>query len=410
MIKVYNNFHYSIVMITDANLNKTILRDVIQDCNINFLFGSGMSTPYLSPLGGIEELLSKLEKESISDDKKKIIRVSLYKKYFDNVISKNIEVLDGTDGTDVLSNYSQFLNIINSLLSRRKSTLLCKQTNIFTTNLDIFLEKALEDANFENNDGFSGKFNPFFDLSNFNKSFYKKSLHYDNISELPVFNLIKLHGALTWRIEEDKKNRFSSDLNLIKEIKGIAIPETALIKIEDNGESTLEELITQTSSIIHDPSIDTFIEKYEKLSIVNPTKEKFRITLLNQIYYELLRIYSNELEKENTVLFVMGFSFADEHIKEITLRAANSNPTLIIYIFARSFKSKVKFEQKFDNFKMVKNNNIKVITPPQKTLESGMIEDEFEYSFKKINEEVFDDLLKGIQSDDEITKPIHEEQ
>jgi hypothetical protein len=44
-------------------------------------------------------------------------------------------------------------------------------------------------------------------------------------------------------------------------------------------------------------------------------------------------IYNNELEKENGVLFVMGFSFADEHIRELTLRVANTNPTSIIYIF-----------------------------------------------------------------------------
>jgi len=39
--------------------------------------------------------------------------------------------------------------------------------------------------------------------------------------------------------------------------------------------------------------------------IVNPAKTKFEDTLLNQYYYDLLRIYSNELEKENSVLFVI---------------------------------------------------------------------------------------------------------
>ena len=76
-----------------------------------------------------------------------------------------------------------------------------------------------------------------------------------------------------------------------------------------------------------------FIDEYENLLIINPTKEKFRSSVLNRNYYELLRIYSTELEKENTVLFVMGFSFSDEHIREVTIRAANSNPTLKVYIF-----------------------------------------------------------------------------
>jgi hypothetical protein len=58
--------------------------------------------------------------------------------------------------------------------------------------------------------------------------------------------------------------------------------------------------------------------------IVNPSKKKFEDTVLNETHYDLLRIYNNELEKENGVLFVMGFSFADEHIRELTLRVANT--------------------------------------------------------------------------------------
>jgi hypothetical protein len=40
--------------------------------------------------------------------------------------------------------------------------------------------------------------------------------------------------------------------------------------------------------------------------IVNPSKKKFEDTVLNETHYDLLRIYNNELEKENSVLFVMG--------------------------------------------------------------------------------------------------------
>jgi hypothetical protein len=37
-------------------------------------------------------------------------------------------------------------------------------------------------------------------------------LHFDNLSELPVFNLMKLHGSLTWIMENEKTIVFSSDL------------------------------------------------------------------------------------------------------------------------------------------------------------------------------------------------------
>ena len=45
-------------------------------------------------------------------------------------------------------------------------------------------------------------------------------------------------------------------------------------------------------------------------------------------------MYSNALERENTLLFVMGFSFADEHILSITQRALKTNPTLLVVIYA----------------------------------------------------------------------------
>ena len=71
-------------------------------------------------------------------------------------------------------------------------------------------------------------------------------------------------------------------------------------------------------------------------------------------------MYSNELEKENSVLFVLGFSFADEHIREITKRVANSNPTLLICIFAYNESSKTDTEQKL-NLGEIKFKNVEVI-------------------------------------------------
>lgn len=64
--------------------------------------------------------------------------------------------------------------------------------------------------------------------------------------------------------------------------------------------------------------VEDFVNEYNNLHIINPTKEKFEETLLSNVYYDLLRMYSNELEKNNTVLFVFGFSFKDEHIYSIT--------------------------------------------------------------------------------------------
>src|ERR1700679_2241600 len=156
------------------------IRDTIQDCNINFLIGSGLSFPYLGTLGNIEVLLTAVDETKLSDDKKKLVRTSLYKKYFDAVISKNLSILAvDVNSKAVLDGYHKFLHIWNSILLRRKSTILSKEVNIFTTNVDVFLDKSLEDLGLEYNDGFNGRFKPSFSLHNFKKSRFKKSLHYD---------------------------------------------------------------------------------------------------------------------------------------------------------------------------------------------------------------------------------------
>jgi hypothetical protein len=383
-------------------LNLNEIRDTIQDCNINFLIGSGMSTPYLEILGNVEVLLSILQSKKLRDKERKIIEASLYKKYFDGVIVRNIEILENSPSSlDVFNAYKAFLQSVNSILLNRKSTILSKEVNISTTNVDIFLEKALDDLGLEYNDGFCGRFSPVFSLNNFKKCASKKSLHYDNTSQIPVFNLLKLHGSLTWERKDEAKNiKFSQNLDIVKSIKDKKMLADSLIEIERN--STIDDLVTRTQGVTtyRKRAIEEFLNEYKKLSIINPTKEKFKHSLLNQTYYDLLRIYSNELEKENTVLFAMGFSFDDEHIRDLTLRAADSNPTLTIYIFAHTTESKGRFETKL-NLRDAKNKNVKIIQPPRKKIDDNQGEvDKFEFNLQKINEEIFAELLKKIEEKD----------
>jgi len=360
------------------------LKNIVQDCNINFLFGSGMSAPYLSVLGSIEVLLTaanNIKNDNENENNKKIIKASLYKLYFDGVIEKNTKILeDDTSTQDLMQSYKGFFEIFNRIILERRNTLLSKQINVFTTNIDICLEKALEDKGFEYNDGFSGNFNPKFDLSNYKKSLFKRSLHFENVSEIPMFNIYKIHGSLTWKVTGENII-FSKDLEQIKKINDVSVLSGTLIDIKD-GDS-IDKLKTKASRITYKPNeIENFMTEYEKLAIVNPTKDKFRETILNQTYYELLRIYANELEKENTVLFVMGFSFADEHIKELTLRVANSNPTLQILIFAYNNKAKTDLETKIGT---PRHNNIEIISPT--TDDNG--DENFLYTFDVINAKTF---------------------
>jgi len=97
-------------------------------------------------------------------------------------------------------------------------------------------------------------------------------------------------------------------------------------------------------------------------------------------YSELLRLYSSELEKENAALFVVGFSMEDKHIKEITLRAAKSNPTLRIFICC-SQASKIAMGAKME---IEQNPNIQIFTPdkPEEKFTLGCLT---ETVLKKIN-------------------------
>lgn len=340
-------------------------KDTIQDSNLNFLVGSGLSVPYFSTLGNIEILLTDLENNtSLSPDEKTIIRASILGKYFKTVISKNPQIIDETT-TDVsrdkvLEQYKNFLIYLNTIVLKRKSTILNKQVNIFTTNIDVFFEKALEATQLEYNDGFYGRFKPVFNLTNFKKSLFKKSLHYDNTSEIPVFNLLKVHGSLTW--ETDSDNIVYSNLKAINSVQTkFNDVESDLIDF-DNSATIDAHFASSVKSKTITPSYLAFLTEYKKFAVVNPTKEKFQDTILNLQYYELLRLFSNELEKENTILIIFGFSMADEHIREIIMRAANSNPTLTIKIFAYDNSSKVQIE---GNLKKgsptIRYNNIEVI-------------------------------------------------
>jgi len=92
-----------------------------------------------------------------------------------------------------------------------------------------------------------------------------------------------------------------------------------------------------------------------QFQIILPIKDKLRETLLDRIYYNLLRIYANELDKENTLLIAEGISFEDEHILDITQKALR-NPTLRLIIFCYQIGDVGKYESKFGQY-----NNVNII-------------------------------------------------
>ncbi|MDO6433039.1 hypothetical protein Q4E93_20695 [Flavitalea sp. BT771] len=381
-------------------------KDIFQDANISFLIGSGLSCPYFRTLGSIEIWLTELENVDLEEEAKTFIKASLYKAYFNASMQGNIQLRDfvpdkneyldeGIDPDAILNNtykaYKDFISILNSILYLRRSNTVSKQVNLFTTNIDIFMEKVIEDLDLQYNDGFNGIFTKRFSLSNFKKSYYQKSLQYDNISEIPVFNILKIHGSVTWQLR--RGNILFTSLAGIKKVEealeGLDLLD--ILSLNDDmwkrkkRDLTLLEIQREADKLEEFPDAINFLDRYEKLQVVNPTKDKFRDTTFNKNYYEILRMYANELEKENSILVVMGFSMADEHIRDITFRAIKSNPTLKVFICAYTHAAKdIQENLKKDQRYIEYLPNVELINP-----EDG-------FDLRKANDYLFRPLLDRV--------------
>ncbi|OGO85758.1 MAG: hypothetical protein A2Y24_02335, partial [Clostridiales bacterium GWE2_32_10] len=295
------------------------LKKIAEVSHLNFLFGAGTSDPFIAPLPQIEV---KMDKADRGGKLKELLR--LKKEFFNTVMkpclsirsyNKDNEIVIAKKLVETYRNYRCFLTETTGYVLARKSSLLDKQVNLFTTNIDIFIEKTLEDMGANYNDGFIGRIFPLFRTSHFQTITKKKSEYLEQQSEIPTFNLYKLHGSLTWG-------------------KGVG-----------NSEIEYSDLVNLKDMDKYDDR--EFIESYDNLHIINPNQEKFATSVLRSTHYELLRLYATELEKENALLIVAGFSFADDHILQITTRAMDSNPTLSVCIICHSDSNGPSYRDKF---------------------------------------------------------------
>lgn len=314
------------------------LKNFIQSANINFLIGSGLSMPYLTTLGGIEKNLESLSmRVDLSQEESELIKASIFREYFTKVMLPNLNIHDQDKYDMVMNNYKDFIATWNSIVHNRCGNLRSKQLNVFSTNIDMFFERAADSSGVEFVDGFQGSVTQIFSETNFQKIVMRNSLHFHNVTELPVFNLLKIHGSVNWRVEKGKIVNDSrlEQVSHISELLKRLEPLNSFVTYDDSLVNMVKEAKELLAGEGYDhKGVEEFIEKYNELVIVNPTKKKFSETVIDDHFYELMRMYSNALERENTLLFVMGFSFADEHILSITQRALKTNPTLLVVIYA----------------------------------------------------------------------------
>lgn len=347
------------------------LRSIIQDSHLNFLIGAGSSVPFFDQLGDIEVLLTDLG--SASDDAK-LARASVQAHFFEKVLLPNIELLKGETkrAKRLIESYTKFIAVVNRILLKRRSTLLGKQVNVFTTNVDMALEVALELLEVQANDGFSGKLNPRLDLGEYSTTRLRQGTRFEYRFEIPVVNLFKIHGSVGWKLEDEEVyfDHRLEQVSRLQELHAKASESFADVIYEYlDGEGNFwddlgsaEDILESASGLDLDEPVRAFIDGYQKLSVVNPEKTKFASTVLNKTYYELIRRFANELEKENSVLFAHGFSFRDEHLRDLVIRAAATNPTLQVIIFCYNRASKEEIASLFPE-ERIKNGNVLFVQP-----------------------------------------------
>jgi SIR2-like domain len=310
----------------DTDFSKSLARS-FQSGRINFLIGSGASLPAIPIAGAIEQEIRLLY--DIGDGTEARKRLYNFLRGVHEPTNKLIAETSDAAIDETVSNFRDYLGNIERILSSRRTALLPKQATIFSTNYDLFVEKAsIALPTLTLNDGFSRvpsldnrmRFSP----RNFFNTIYNTGNVYNYRVEIPSVNLIKLHGSLSWARDN----------------------EELLYRV------AIRVLLTSTSD---DSDVQAFLEDH---AIVLAQVKKFQTTVIESDYYELLRIYANELDRENALLIAFGFSFGDEHILAITRRALK-NPTLRLLVFAYNEPARDTFLQLFEG-----HHNVEIIAPP----------------------------------------------
>lgn len=306
-----------------------IVKDKIKEFfnmkNVNFLFGSGTSSPAIPIMKGLlkvvrESELSENERslfEKIADVKNDNIEEilgTLYsqKAYLEGIGDCNsddlnlcldlINLIEGViyqklipkldadkineTNQEVLDNYKR---LYSKITNRNKDL---SRINVFTTNNDLFNETALDCLNIHYINGFSGGMKKYFNPAFFNYT-YSKRMDTSLEKFEPVNNMVylyKIHGSVNW-VED------SSNANSYFNIRELAEVE----------------------------------EKYNGAAMIYPTPLKQNKSL-GSPYVDLFREFQHKLLDPNSVLFVIGYSFSDEHINDIIYRSLVTNSSLILVI------------------------------------------------------------------------------
>lgn len=214
-------------------------------------------------------LYEKLNGEILDKDDGKNLRIKL-----ENKIATACELaLDETN--------QHHQDFIRKLTARKPSE---PRLQLYTTNYDTLFEQAARRMNYVVIDGFSLSYPRVFNGTNFDFDivFREHTRIKQEESFVPnVFQLFKLHGSIDWE----------------KNTKGQILQK----------------------------------EKSDNPCIIYPASEKYESSY-DQPYFEMMSHFQQTLQKENTLLIVVGFGFKDKHIQNVIKEASLQNHNLHILI------------------------------------------------------------------------------
>lgn len=162
--------------------------------------------------------------------------------------------------------------------------------HIFTTNYDLLIEQAFEESAAPYFDGFIGSKKAFFDLGAVEN---EKLLH-------PRWTrLWKVHGSINWRLIERKGKKSV---------------------VRSDGFSEDQSYLIYPSHLKYDES-----RKMPYLAMLDRLKDF--------------------LMAPSAVLFILGYSFGDEHINDLFRQTLKANPTAMVYAFMHGSLDQPKYKE-----------------------------------------------------------------
>ena len=221
-----------------------------------------------------------------------------FKREADSVISAKIKI-ETRKKMEKEGKYTYHRSFLTSLLQR---PLNLRRANIFTLNYDLAFEYACDELGIEYINGFVG-----FNERNFRPEVYNYDFFFPGdttegkVRRIErVIKYYKLHGSLNWVYKNQNKNNpyglYEIPIELVR------------MKLKNKMDNLGEIMIYPTSS-----------------------KKEYT---LNFPYSELFRKFADRLQQPEAVLFVIGYSFYDEHVNDIIYQAlANPSFTLVIVDF-----------------------------------------------------------------------------